>query len=248
MKLAVLSDIHGNVWALRAVLADAGRRSVDRFVNLGDNFYGPLKPRETFDLLQAIPAVSVQGNQDRLLYQAVLSQIAANPTLAYVLRDLGPQPLESLFSLPKTDIISAQVFLCHGSPRSDSAYLLEDISLGYPVVKPESAILPELSGLQLPVICCGHTHLPRLVVLSGGCLLLNPGSVGLPAYDDDAPNFHVMQNYSPHASYALLEQVADGWQVDLIKVPYDFSPAVEQALSLGRHDWAHWLATGRVAP
>jgi predicted phosphodiesterase len=65
MKIGVLSDIHGNVLALKAALADAKLRAVERFINLGDILYGPLKPRNTFELLQTTDAVTTQGNQDR---------------------------------------------------------------------------------------------------------------------------------------------------------------------------------------
>ena len=62
-----------------------------------------------------------------------------------------------------------------------------------------------------PLILCGHTHLPRVVALSSGQLVVNPGSVGLPAYADDAPVAHAMQTFSPHASYAILESGPSGW-------------------------------------
>jgi predicted phosphodiesterase len=63
MKIAVLSDIHGNVWALQAVLDDAKRRAVEKFINLGDILYGPLKPRETFELLQTIDVIEIQKSK-----------------------------------------------------------------------------------------------------------------------------------------------------------------------------------------
>ena len=81
MKIGGLSDIHGNVLALKAALADAKRRTAERFINLGDILYGPLKPRNTFELLQTIDAVTIQGNQDRDVYQATATQIENNPTL-----------------------------------------------------------------------------------------------------------------------------------------------------------------------
>jgi predicted phosphodiesterase len=63
MKIGVLPDIHGNVWGLKAALDDAKRRAVERFINLGDILYGPLKPRDTFELLHTIDAVTIQGNK-----------------------------------------------------------------------------------------------------------------------------------------------------------------------------------------
>jgi predicted phosphodiesterase len=246
MKIGGLSDIHGNVLALKAALADAKRRTAERFINLGDILYGPLKPRDTFELLQTIDAVTIQGNQDRDVYQATATQIENNPTLAYVINDLGPEPIDWLRSLPKTLTFADEIFACHGSPRSDMVYLLEDVTRGHPVVKAEEAIQKELDGFGFPVILCGHTHIPRVVQLSSGSLVVNPGSVGVPAYDDDLPNYHAMQNYSPHASYAVVEKSERGWSVELLKVPYGHALAAEQARRQGRDDWARWTATGRA--
>jgi predicted phosphodiesterase len=247
MRFAILSDIHGNIWALKAVLDDAQHRAIEKFINLGDILYGPLKPRETFELLQTIDAVTIQGNQDRDIYQASQAHMAKNPTLTYAINDLGSGPVEWLRSLPKTQTLFDEVFACHGSPHSDMVYLLEDITHGFPVVKSEEAILSDLKGIRFPVILCGHTHIPRVVQLSSGAVIVNPGSVGVPAYDDDLPNYHRMQNYSPLASYAIIEKRKDTWHMELLKVPYDPTRAVEQAQRQGRNDWAYWLATGRVA-
>jgi len=247
LRFAILSDIHGNVHALEAVLADARRRSIEQFVNLGDILYGPLWPRETFDLLQTIAAVTIQGNQDRDIYEAGAPQVKKNPTLAFVIDDLGAGPIAWLESLPKAAMVADDVFACHGTPRSDTVYLLEDVTTGGPVVRAEEAILSELGCVASPVILCGHTHIPRVVQLSSGTVIVNPGSVGVPAYDDDLPAYHVMQNHSPFASYAIIEKRDGAWQAELVKIPYDHSLAARRARENGRGDWAEWIATGRVA-
>ena len=77
-------------------------------------------------------------------------------------------------------------------------------------------------------------------------LVINPGSVGLPAYDDSHPHPHVIENGAPHARYAVLEKTAQGWQVDLRAVPYDYLAQATAAARNGREDWAHALATGFV--
>ena len=246
MKFAILSDIHGNPWALAAVLEDAKRRGITQFINLGDILYGPLKPLETYDLLQTIEAVTIQGNEDREVYEFQDHQSEVHPTLTYMLEELGEEPVEWLRSLPKTTVIAEAVFACHGLPADDQVYLLEDVASGLPTVRDEAAIAHHLEKVDHPVVLCGHSHIARVVQLSSGQLIINPGSVGLPAYDDDAPNYHRMQNYSPLASYAVLEKQNGGWQVELEKIPYDVDSAVEQALRQGREDWADWLKTGRV--
>jgi len=156
-------------------------------------------------------------------------------------------PIEWLRSLPKTQTLFGEVFACHGSRHSDMVYLVEDVIRGFPVVKTEEAILGELNGLSFSITLCGHTHIPRVVQLSSGSLIVNPGSVGVPAYDDNVPNYHAMRNYSPLASYAIIEKREQQWQVELLKVPYDHTAVAPQAERKGRKNWAYWLATGRVA-
>lgn len=247
MKFAVLSDIHGNLWALTAVLDDAKRRGIHQFINLGDVLYGPLKPMETYTLLQTIGATTIQGNEDRDVYEFRLGHDEGHPTLTYMLKELGDEPVQWLRSLPHTTVISEEIFACHGIPSNDLVYLLEDISSGLPTVRDEATILDYLNGIHHPVVLCGHSHIARVVQLASGQLVINPGSVGVAAYDDDAPNYHMMQTYSPLASYAVLEQQHGTWQVELLKIPYDVDAAVEQAQRQGREDWAYWIKTGRVA-
>jgi hypothetical protein len=96
------------------------------------------------------------------------------------------------------------------------------------------------------LILCGHTHVPRAVRLDDGRLIVNPGSVGLQAYDDVHPRPHVVENGTPHARYALLTRRAGDWQVDLRALPYDWASAAGRAEANGRGDWADALRSGRV--
>jgi len=234
---ALLADIHGNAWALEAVLADAARRGVTEFIDLGDVLYGPLAPRRTYDLLQGIPLTAqVRGNQDRLIVSG-----PSAPTVDWVRQDLGPEPVAWLASLPPLATRGDRL-LCHGTPASDTAYLLEDVSTGRPVVRPDAAIQALLGDFDSRWILCGHSHVPRLVLLASGQTVLNPGSVGLPAYDDDAPVPHFMETFSPHACYATVERDV----VSFHRVPYDWTAAAGSALDLGRPDWARGIATGRM--
>lgn len=248
MKIALISDIHANVIALRAVLADIERLGVDRICNLGDILYGPLWPRETFDLLQTIDCLTIQGNQDRDVYEATPDELQQRPTLRFTFEDLRDDGVAWLRALPKTLYVD-DIFLCHGTPQSDMIYLLENVESGDPSVRSVLEIESLLQGCRAPVVVCGHTHTPRAVRLPSGQLVVNPGSVGLPAYDDELPVKHRMQSYSPDASYAILEQSAAGWSVALRRIPYDFSSAVARAEAIGgtgASKWATWLATGRA--
>ena len=246
-RLAILADIHANLWALDAVLDHAKRRGVEEFVNLGDSLYGPLKPHATYDrLLREKVLVSIQGNQDRMIYEATERDIRSIPTLSYVIRDLGEEPIHWLHELPKTAVLGDDIYLCHGTPTSDLAYLLEDIMDGLPEVRSEGAIRELLQGVHQPVVLCGHTHIPRVVELSSGQIIVNPGSIGVQAYDDVDPVRYRMQTFSPHACYAILEKSALGWNVSLERVAYDHMAAAEYAREHGRDDWAQGIATGRI--
>ena len=244
MRIALLSDIHGNVFALEAVLADIRNRFVDLSVNLGDNFYGPIAPAATFELLMEHDMVTVLGNQDRLLLDAGSADMQDNPTLTFVLEDLHVAALDWMSSISATLQLTADIFLCHGTPNDDATYLLEAVDSGQPQLRPDAHILKLLDGESSDVIVCGHSHLPRIVMLSTGQLVVNPGSVGLPAYSDDLPP-HAMQNYSPHATYAIIEKSNTGWTVSQIRVPYDHHRAAETAARRNRMDWARFLTSGR---
>ncbi|HZS97098.1 MAG TPA: metallophosphoesterase family protein [Terriglobales bacterium] len=246
-RLAILADIHANIWALDAVLAHAKSRGIDRFLNLGDSLYGPLKPQATYErLMQANVLVTIQGNQDRLIYEASERDLASIPTLSYVIRDLGEEPIHWLSELPRTAVFEENIFLCHGTPGNDTIYLLEDIMDGLPEVRSEGAIRELLQGVHHPVVLCGHTHIPRVVDLAHGQLVVNPGSIGVQAYDDVDPVRYRMQTFSPHACYAILEKSNTGWNVSLERVAYDHRAAAEFARTRGRDDWAQGIATGRI--
>jgi hypothetical protein len=77
-------------------------------------------------------------------------------------------------------------------------------------------------------------------------MIVNPGSVGLPAYADDKPFEHVMESGSPHARYAVMTASPEGWVVEQRAIPYDWRVAADMARSNGRDDWAQWLLTGEA--
>lgn len=245
MRIALLSDIHGNVFALDAILADIRNRVVDLLVNLGDTFYGPIAPDATFERLMDHDMVTILGNQDRQLLEATATDIHANPTLGFVLDDLDDAAMDWLSSLSGKLQLTQDLFLCHGAPDDDMTYLLEAIGSGRPRLRPDNDILALLNGEASSVIACGHTHLQRTVLLSTGQMVVNPGSVGLPAYTDDRPCAHAMETYSPHAAYAIIESRSTGWSVMQVRVPYDFHQAAEAAARHNRMDWVRFLTTGR---
>jgi putative phosphoesterase len=246
VRIAALSDIHSNVYALDAVIRDLKLRGVDLMLNLGDILYGPIAPRATFELLREHEFVTIRGNQDRQIYEATNEEIDSNPTMQFILADLGEAPISWMKDLPPEIQLDDDIYLCHGAPKGDTVYLLEDVSHGFPRLRAGYEIVELLGGQESNVIICGHTHIPRTVTIESGQLIVNPGSVGLPAYEDDQPVRHSMESFSPHASYSMIEKSGAGWTVQHVKVAYDFQNAAKEARGRRRDDWAYFLTTGRA--
>jgi predicted phosphodiesterase len=245
MRLAVIADVHGNLLALEAVLADLRQQSPDLIVNLGDLVSGPFDPSAAADAQIALGCPTLRGNHDRWVVED-----PSRRTDALARRFLSPAHLEWLAGLPPTlTLADGAVFACHGSPAGgDEEYLLEDVLGGHVVLAPDPAIASRLAGIGgASVVLCGHSHVPRIVAV-GGVLVLNPGSVGWPAYSDTQPAPHAVEVGSPHARYALLTRTAAGWSPELLAVPYDWDTAARQAGQHGRPDIAHAARTGRVPP
>lgn len=246
---ALIADIHGNRWALEAVLEDLDRRGIRNVANLGDSLYGPLDPAGTADLIMVQPFTSIRGNQDRLLLQSSPSGETA-PSWSFARSQLNPCHVDWLGSLPPTAVVvDGMCFCCHGTPERDNAYLLERVGCDGRVRPVGRCTLDSvLQDFPFDVIACGHSHIPRLVTMPDGRRVLNPGSVGLPAYRDEEPFPHVMAAGTPHARYAILNRLDDGWAIEFVTVAYDWMTAARIAAANHRPDWADWLATGQAQP
>jgi putative phosphoesterase len=245
MRFAAIADIHGNALALEAVLADIARLGVDQVVNLGDHLSGPIDPARTADMLIARNFTSVAGNHDRHLITQAPDAMGLTDKGSHA--QLKPAHLEWLQTLPATRVFQGDVFLCHGTPTSDDTYWMEQVTAtGAIALASEEEIERQAMGVNASLLLCGHTHTPRAIHLRDGRMLVNPGSVGCPAYRDATPIPHDMETGSPDARYAVLEKQAGRWAVDFRTVPYDHRAASALALAAGRDDWAHALATGRV--
>ncbi len=244
MKIAAVSDIHGNLPALEAVLADIGRRGVDLVVNLGDILSGPLLPRETADRLMELDFPTISGNHERQVLYMDPDDMGASDRYA---RDaITTAQRDWMRALPPVMRPAADVFMCHATPQNDVDCYLEDLVDGELRPAPLRAIEERTGSCDAALILCGHSHIPRLAQLHSGQIIVNPGSVGIQAYEGHHPGPHTVEVGSPHARYAIAERSAGTWTVEFIAVPYDWETAARLAQERGREDWVRALRTGFV--
>jgi predicted phosphodiesterase len=245
MRIAVLSDVHGNLPALDAVTADIAGRDADVVVNLGDLLSGAVQPRATADRLMDLDLPTVAGNHERQLLTLSPDRMGASDRLAH--DSLTDRHREWLAGLPLTLQPAEGVLAFHGSPTDDLVYLLESVGPDGAGPATRDDVVERLgAAADLPLLLCGHTHLQRSMRLPTGALVVNPGSVGWPAYDDDRPHPHVMEAGTPHARYAVADDGSGRWDVEFHAVDYDWERAATIAESNGQADVARALRTGRV--
>ena len=161
MRVAALYDVHGNLPALEAVLADPRLAAADVVVCGGDLCAGPM-PVEVLRLMQEHDALFVRGNADRDLK-------------GWSAGRLTEEELELLRVWPPSVELDVEglgrVLFCHGSPRSDEEILTS--------ITPDEIVAAALAGAGADVVVCGHTHVQYDRVVAG-TRLLNAGSVGMP--------------------------------------------------------------------
>lgn len=245
MRLAVISDIHGNLAALEAVLADIKARGVDRIVNLGDCVTSPLWPKETFEALQALSLPTVRGNHDRWIEEFPDDKLS--PAGLFARNALTAEQRRALHSLPTQLRLDNGILACHGTPENDTTCLLEE-SLDDGRFVPARRDVLEARLASEPaarVVLCGHSHRQAVVQGPGDRLVLNPGSVGCPVFAD-LPIAARLEHRSPHARYAILAKRNKRWQVELLALEYDWDAASARALANNRPDWAQAMLTGSV--
>jgi diadenosine tetraphosphatase ApaH/serine/threonine PP2A family protein phosphatase len=243
MKFAAIADVHGNCMALEAVLADIAALGIKDVVNLGDHVSGPMEARRTADLLMERGFTSIRGDQDRRLVE--LQQAGTSKRMDF--KQLERNHFDWMASLPATMFYRDEVFLCHGSPVDDGAYWLDRVAMDGSIrPAPVEHIEADAAHVSAALILCAHTHLPRVVRLRDGRMVVNAGSVGCPGYDGKMPVYHKVEAGTPDACYAILERTKLGWSVTFRYVPYDHRAMSDMAARNGLPVWASALATGWV--
>lgn len=184
---------------------------------------------------------SVSGNCDRILLQAS----SDNLTAQYVIDMLENQHKNWLNNLPFS-IQTEDFYFCHASPKSDEQYLLHDITLNDAILKQPQDIMNLVKEIPQNIIFCGHSHLSDIVYLPNGKVIVNPGSVGLPAYEEEEPFYYKMESGTPFANYTIVEKRDGRWIFEQINITYDVTDEIKQSEKLNRPDWACALKFGHV--
>jgi predicted phosphodiesterase len=245
MRIAVIADIHGNLIALETVLRDIAKDKPDLVVDLGDCVSGPLWPRETIECLADLRALTLRGNHDRQVSTLAAAEMGASDRYAY--GELEPRHLEHLRALPLNLRVTPDVLAFHARPDRDDLYLLDNITDGRLARASLGDIEERLGGAAARIILCGHSHRPDAVRLPNGTLIVNPGSVGCPAYDDPSPPAHVSESGTPHARYAIIDiQSNADVSVAFKALDYRHEDAAKRAEANGRPEWAYALRTGMM--
>lgn len=241
-SLAIISDIHSNSLALAAVLKDIASRRIPLIVNLGDALLGPIDPLGTARMLMAQPhLVNIMGNCDQILLESE-SQSASYQFV----KPLLTSDIEQWISTFQSSWAWEQLFFCHGTPFANNRYLMEEVTASGVILKDPAQLALELQDIAYPYLFCGHSHVYKRIYLPDGKLIVNAGSVGLPAYEDEEPLPHVMESHTPHAEYVIARKHINGWSTEHISLPYDWEQASAIARSNGREDYAYALRTGHA--
>lgn len=243
MHLALISDIHGNLVALDAVLADIAPRGIEHILCLGDVAASGPQPREVIARLREICCPIVMGNTDAWLLQPVVKEHTS--PFAKRCQDID---LWCITQLSEGDKAFLSTFCptiewslddrktllgYHGSPRSFKEQL-------FPTT-PDEQLAEALAGYQAAILAGGHTHI-QMFRRYKTQLVLNPGSVGLPM-DRSMPLDEVRN--PPWAEYAIVKVEGRALNVELCRVPFDIDVFLEITLASGmpHADWSasEWL-------
>jgi predicted phosphodiesterase len=210
ITIAVISDIHGNLPALTAVMADLNRMTPDQVVVNGDMIGRGPQSRETLDVIRETGWPAVLGNHEEFLAACARGDCPSdweegwwNP-IRMAMSTLSPDCFAWMEKLPFTHIVempgAPPIQMVHGSPRrSTEGFYLHDT---------DAHILTILNGVPYPVVVGAHTHVP-LTRQVGGYHVLNSGSVGAPFNGD------------PTAQYLLLTWDGQAWSAEIRRVAYD---------------------------
>ena len=229
MRIAILSDIHGNAVALEACLDDlASRGGADLIVAAGDLCMDGPRPKKVLALLREAGAHCVRGNTDRMIGCSRLEDLDPDDARAaeWTRAQIGAQWTEFLADLPYSLTFGGAdgLLVCHANPRTDDEHIWPDAD--------DATLERYFGGVEQQAIAFGHLHLPY-VRLWRGKMLVNVASAGLPKDGD------------PRVHYAILTQRPSGWQVSSRRVAFKVGKVARQLRTSGIPDVEDHLTTLR---
>jgi putative phosphoesterase len=215
MKIAFISDIHGNFTALHSVLMDIKKLKIKKIYCLGDmvNYY--YEPHKCIDLLIKNNVISIKGNHEKILFETYKNKIKFDKYSKLYgnsikinhkkLKEKHLKFLKTLSFQKKININGKKILLAHGAPWKNNFYF-------YPNVKKKW--ITKISKYKYDFIILGHTHIPMEKKLTKNKKLLNPGSIGQP------------RDKTCGASWMILD--TDNMNFKILKTKYDYTKIIKQ--------------------
>ncbi len=221
MKVAIFSDIHGNISALEAVMEDLENEDIDKMYCLGDLVgYGPY-PNEVIELIKEKEIETVMGNYDKgvgfnlddcgCAYKTEEKEALGDKSLKWTKEEVTDENKEFLKSLKeniKFEVEGKKVLLVHGSPRKINQYLFFN--------HPDSSIKKMLEQYEADIMVTGHTHLPYVKKIDDK-IVINDGSVG-----KQKPYHKSQKLFSTEPKYIILNIEKDSVNTEIRSVRYDY--------------------------
>lgn len=236
MKIAVISDIHSNIYALEEVLKDIHNRNVDLTVCVGDLVGYCTFPNEVIDLIRKENILIIMGNYDDAVgniriacgcdYPDPKDAENAAASLSWTIKNTSEENRKYLRSLPseiKFIFEGKEISFVHGSPRRINEYLKENSEEAKEVME----------YFTEDILVCGHTHKPYYKMY-GDKMLINAGSVGK------------SKTGKPDANYVIIDINKEEVQVDIVEVIYNFEKTAKAIEEAGLpKEFAELIRTGR---
>jgi putative phosphoesterase len=237
MKIAIISDIHSNIYGLEAVVKDATAKSVDQIVCLGDMVGYYTFPNEVIELIRKERILTIMGNYDDAVgnermvcgcdYPDPRDAENASTSLNWTIDNTSDENKKFLRELPLEMVFKFEgktIRFVHGSPRLINEYLKENSKEAEEV----------MGSLVEDILVCAHTHKPYYKMY-GNKMIVNSGSAGKP------------KTGNPDANYVILDISSGEVKVDIVEVPYDFEKTAKAAEEQGMPKvFADILRTGRA--
>jgi putative phosphoesterase len=245
VRIAILSDTHGNLVALNAVMSDMEKRgSIDRIFCLGDVAAVGPQPRESIAFLRKMKWPCVMGNTDEKLAKSILEDynhldvpqdekrrmVTLDKWTAAQLDESDRRFLSELKTTIEMKGRQISLLCYHGSPGSNTEGIL--------ATTPDDKVSNILGGHMATVFAGGHTHVQMFRRFRGSAII-NPGSVGLPL--ERTPSGRILN--PAHAEYAIVSSVGDDLDVELLTVPYAFSALKKAVRESGMPSPDAWLSS-----